>query len=50
MAAAVSHINKSEKVFLFGDKTTNIYEVSTESYDKLLMDNITKDFKVVEKI
>ena len=32
MAAAVSHINKSEKVFLFGDKTTNIYEVSTDTY------------------
>ena len=49
MAAAVAHINKSNKVFLFGDKTTNIYEVSTESYDKLLNDNITKDYKLVEK-
>ena len=49
MAAAVSHINISEKVFLFGEKTTNIYEVSTESYEKLLTDNITKDYKLVEK-
>ena len=49
MAAAVSHINKSEKIFLFGDKTTNIYEVSPESYEKLLTDNITKDYKLVEK-
>ncbi len=44
MAEAVAHINKSNKVFMFGDKTTNIYEVSPETHDKLLLDNITKDY------
>ena len=47
--AAVSYINKSDKVFIFGDKTTNIYEVSTKMYNKLLVDNITKDYKLIEK-
>ena len=49
MAAAVSHINKSNKVFIFGDKTTNIYEVRPDYYNKLLADNITKDYKLVDK-
>ena len=44
MAEAVDYINKSNKVFMFGDKTTNIYEVSPETHDKLLLDNITKDY------
>ena len=48
MAEAVKKINKSPNVFLLGDKTTNIYEVRPELHDKLLIDNITKDYKIVE--
>ena len=36
---------RSDKVFLKADKTTNIYKVSKEEYNKLLTENITKDYK-----
>ena len=41
----VSEINKSDKVFLMADKTTNIYKVKPEEYKKLLTENITKDYR-----
>ena len=41
-------INKSDKIFLLGDKTTNIYKVSPELYNKMLLDNVTKDYRVAE--
>ena len=40
----VKRINKSDKVFVFADKTTNIYELETDQYKKLLNDNVTKDY------
>merc|ERR1712240_632241 len=40
----VKRINKSDKVFVFADKTTNIYELETAQYKKLLNDNVTKDY------
>ena len=41
-------INKSDKIFLLGDKTTNVYKVSPELYNKMLLDNVTKDYRVAE--
>ena len=45
LASSVKEINKSDKIFLLADKTTNIYKVSPEQYNKLLTENITKDYK-----
>ena len=47
MAETVMLIKKSKNVFVCADKTTNIYEVSPDKYNKLLRDNITKDYKQV---
>ena len=41
----VSDIKKSDKVFVLADKTTNIYKVEPDSYNRLLSNNITKDYK-----
>ena len=38
-------INSSDKIFVFADKTRNIYETSLDTYNKLLHDNITKTYK-----
>ena len=45
LSSIVRDINKSDKVFLMADKTTNIYKVTTDEYNKLLTENITKDYK-----
>ena len=37
--------NSSDKIFVFADKTRNIYETSLDTYNKLLHDNITKTYK-----
>ena len=47
LAKQVSEINKRDKVFFMADKTTNIYKVSPEKYHKLLLENVTKDYKLV---
>ena len=47
MAETVMLIKKSKNVFVCADKTTNIYEVSPDQYNKLLIDNITKDYRQV---
>ena len=44
LSKKVREINKSDKVFLMADKTTNIYKVSKDDYNKLLKENITKDY------
>ena len=41
----VDHIKKSNKIFVFADKSRNIYEVEQEEYKKLLKENITKSYK-----
>ena len=38
-------INSSPNIFIFADKTRNIYEASLDTYNKLLHDNITKTYK-----
>ena len=44
MADTVKKIKESQNIFLLGDKTTNIYEVSPDLYEQLLLDNVTKDY------
>ena len=45
----IREIKTSDKVFLLADKTTNIYKVEPEMYNKLLSDNVTKDYKKSSK-
>ena len=46
LSSKVREINKSDKVFLLADKTTNIYKVSKDDYNNLLTKKITKDYKL----
>lgn len=41
----ISKINASKKLFIPADKTTNMYELSPEEYNKLLKDNVTKTYQ-----
>ena len=41
----LKEIKSSDKVFIFADKTRNVYEVSKDVHDKLLNENITKSYK-----
>ena len=41
----IKKINTSKNVFVFADKTQNIYEVPPSTYTKLLTENITKTYK-----
>ena len=44
----ISSIKKSRNVFIFADKTRNIYETDKNTYKKLLTDNISKTYKKME--
>ena len=51
----IKKVNTSKNVFVFADKTQNIYEVPPSTYTKLLTENITKTYKtenedITEKI
>jgi hypothetical protein len=41
----IKKVNTSKNVFVFADKTQNIYEVPPSTYTKLLTENITKTYK-----
>ena len=41
----ITSIKKSKIVFIFADKTRNIYETDKSTYSKLLTDNISKTYK-----
>ena len=41
----ISKVKCSKNLFVFADKTSNIYELSKDSYDKLLAKNVTKTYK-----
>ena len=43
---SVKQIKKCDKILMNADKTSSLYAVSTDSYKKLLRDNITKDYKI----
>ena len=45
----VREIQNSDKIFLLADKTSNVYTVSKELYNKLLINNVTKDYKLVDE-
>ena len=42
MKSAMSEIKSSPNVFVFADKTSNIYEAASPKYNKLLINSITK--------
>ena len=39
-------IQKSDKVFVRADKTRNLYEVDKATYNKLILENITSNYKL----
>ena len=41
----ISRIKNSDRMFVRADKTRNIYEMTTDQYEKLLHENITKHYK-----
>ena len=41
----IQKVNSSKDVFIFADKTRNLYETSPSTYNKLLTENITKSYK-----
>ena len=45
----VNRINQSNNIFVHADKTRNIYQMTPDSYDKLLLDNITQKYKTAEQ-
>ena len=45
LANDLKKINSSPNIFVFADKTRNIYETSLDAYNKLMHDNITKTYK-----
>ena len=45
----VREIVKSDKVYVFADKTTNLYEVGKGTYKKVLVDNITEVYRKSDK-
>ena len=46
----LSEINNSSQIFVFADKTRNMYEMPKESYTKLISENITKNYKKTEDV
>ena len=38
-------LKKSNKIFVFANKSRNIYELGQEEYEKLLKENITKTIR-----
>ena len=45
LSQTIKQIKKSDQVFLLADKTTNIYKINADQYNRLLTENITKDYK-----
>ena len=41
----VKNIKKNPKLLVPTDKTNNLYELTTEEYNKLLIENISKMYK-----
>ena len=46
IARDMEKVNSSQNVLIFVDKTRNVYEAAPEAYNKLLIDNITKTYKL----
>ena len=45
----VNYINKSKNIFVKADKTSNVYEVSKDTYNKYLHNNITAHYCKADK-
>ena len=45
MSRELKNIEQDTKIYLASDKTKNYYKVEKGTYDKLLEENITKDYK-----
>ena len=45
MKSDIESIKKSKNIYVFADKTNNIYETDIKNYNKLLIDNISKTYK-----
>ena len=45
----ITNVNNSDKVYVFADKSRNIYKMEKESYKKLLKENITSSYKTADK-
>ena len=43
----VKKITRSKSIYVFADKTTNLYEVDSNTYNKVLRENISKTYKKV---
>ena len=45
----IKAINSSDKVFVFADKSPNIYKMDKDQYTKVLHENITKTYRKANK-
>ena len=45
LCADVTEIKNSRNIYVFADKTNNIYRMSTSEHNKLLKENVTKTYK-----
>ena len=45
LKADINEIKKSTDVFVFADKTSNIYKMTSQEHKKLLKENVTKTYK-----
>ena len=43
----VKNIKKNPKLLVQATKTHNLYEITTEEYNKLLIENISKKYKII---
>ena len=50
IAEDLKKVNSSQNVFVFADKTRNLYETAPDEYNKLVTENITKSYKLGSKI
>ena len=44
----LNKVKTSPNVFVFADKTKNVYETTPENYNKIVKDNVTKTYKLID--
>ena len=45
MKSDIESIKKSKNIYIFADKTNNLYETDIKNYSKLLINNVSKTYK-----
>ena len=45
LCADINEIKNSRNIFVFADKTNNVYRMSTSEHNELLKENVTKTYK-----